>query len=95
MGIQRLKEKYTLDPSFELRECGGEFIAVKRGEELADPSRVVFMNERMVWLWSLLRDEKTVREMVGAFMSRYGVEEEEAMDDVGEFLGKLKCAKII
>lgn len=84
------KETYQLNTEFEMRELGGEFVAVKRGEQEADPSRVVFLNERCIYLWGCLEDGHTLSEMVKMLMNKFEIDDEEAEADVGEFIGKLK-----
>ncbi len=87
-----IKSHYRLLPQFEMRELGGEFIAIEKGEQEADPSRVVFMNERCIFLWGKLEDGASLKQMVEALMDKFDLDEEDAEGDVGEFIGKLKHA---
>lgn len=87
-----IKDSYTLNPDFEMRELGGEFVAIKKGEQQADPSRVVFLNERCIFLWSKLENGCSLKEMTAMLMEKFDIDDEEAEADVGEFIGKLKHA---
>lgn len=92
---REIKQNYYLNTDFEMRELGGEFVAVKKGEQEADPSRVVFLNERCIYLWGCLERECSLKEMVGLLMNKFDIDDEEAEADVGEFIGKLKNAGML
>lgn len=92
----RIKDKYTLNPNFIVRELGGEFIAIQKDEQQAQADRVVFLNERCVFLWVKLEEHCSLIEMVEALMNKFdGIDEDEAQADVGEFIGKLKHAGML
>lgn len=86
------KNTYTLKKGFSCCEFGGEFIAIADGEEIADPSRVVFLNERCVYLWGKLQEGLTISQLVNSLVTKFDIDEEEAEADTGEFIAKLKHA---
>ncbi len=93
--LSKIKNCYALKPDFVLRELGGEFIAVNVHEEQADPSRVVFLNERCCFLWRKLEEQCTLAQMMEALMKKFGIDDEEAEADTGEFIAKLKHAGMV
>jgi hypothetical protein len=89
------KDSYVLKNGFSCRELGGEFVAIADDEEIADPSRVVFLNERCIFLWARLSDGYSLSQMVDALIKKFDIDDEEAEADTGEFIAKLKHAGMV
>ncbi len=80
----KLKEGYIL------RELGGEFCIFheddsENGSLLGLPS----VNETCIFLWERLEKGADAQKLIAAVVDKYGVDEEEAEYEVGEFLAKL------
>lgn len=86
----REEQKYRLKPGYVLRELGGEYLAIPVDLEGEPDTRVAMLNPVAKLLWEQLDSEKTVAELVSAVMEEFEVEEEEAKQDVLEFLGRLE-----
>lgn len=86
----KLKEGYIL------RELGGEFCIFhesdcENGSLLGLPS----INESCIFLWDRLEKGSDAQKLIAAVADQFGIDEEEAEYEVGEFLAKLIHGNII
>ena len=76
--------------NFLLKQIAGDYIVVPVGEKLVDFSAMIILNETGVFLWKLLKDDKSKQQLVEAVMEEYEIDEQTANADVGEFIDTLK-----
>lgn len=86
----KIKEGYIL------RELGGEFCIFyeedsENGSLLGLPS----VNETCIFLWERLENGADTQELIDAVAKKYGVDEEDAEYEVGEFLAKLIHGNVV
>ncbi len=75
---------------FLLKEIAKSWVVVPVGENLVDFQMMMTLNETGVFLWNLLKEEKTQEELTDALLAEYDVDRETAAADVAEFVQKLK-----
>ena len=76
--------------NFVLREIAGEYILVPFGAAAARFNGMITMNGTGSFLWSLLREERTLDELAARMAEEYGVSVEEARADASEFVEQLR-----
>lgn len=91
-----LVKSIQLKEGYVLREMGGEFNIFNENDKM-NGSLVCMpsINELGIFLWTKLQKGATCEEMIEATMKRNGVDDDEAEQDVGEFLAKLIHAGIV
>ncbi|ACV64457.1 conserved hypothetical protein [Desulfofarcimen acetoxidans DSM 771] len=85
----RIKEGYLL------REVAGSHVVVPTGKATLDFTGVITLNETGAFLWKLLADGKTSKELLGALLEEYDTTEAKAKADIDIFLTKLEVADLI
>ncbi len=80
----------VIKDNFLLKQIAGDYIVVPVGEKLVDFSAMIVLNETGVFLWKLLKEEKTVTQLVEAVVAEYDIDRGTAESDVGEFIAMLK-----
>lgn len=77
------------------REIAGDTILVPVGRTVYDSNGLFVLNELGAFIWDLLPSAETEEEICKAVLEEYEVSPEEAMQDIREFLEKLKKLNII
>lgn len=91
-----LVKSIALKSGYVLREMAGEFQIFY--EEDKNNGALVCMpsiNELGIFLWTKIEKGATCEELIKETMERNDVDEEEAEQDVGEFLAKLIHAGVV
>lgn len=76
--------KFSVKQGFIVREIAGEFLAVP--VDASCGANIVVLNPVSKFLWDELREEKSFDELLKAIVSNYSVSEQEAEQDLKEFL---------
>ncbi|MBO5129802.1 MAG: PqqD family protein [Oscillospiraceae bacterium] len=77
------------------REIAGDTILVPVGRTVYDSNGLFVLNELGAFVWDLLPSAETEEGICKAVLEEYEVSPEEAMQDIREFLEKLKKLNII
>ena len=81
---------------FIVREIAGSFVVVPVGQNLVDFSSMITLNETGAFLWNCLTEDTTVEEMCDKLLGEYeGIEKDEALTDINEFINTLKEKSIL
>ncbi|MBR0276855.1 MAG: PqqD family protein, partial [Clostridia bacterium] len=80
---------------FELKEVADSFIAIPVMENVVDFSSVIMLNETAAFLWKILENEKTKKELVNELLGIYDVTEEVAVKDVEKLVEELANAGVL
>lgn len=75
---------------FIMREIAGEFILVPVGAAAMKFNGLITMNELGKYIFELLAEERTVRELAEKITGEYDVSLETALQDTEEFLRQLR-----
>lgn len=79
-------EKFRANSEFIYREIAGESILIPNGETARQFNGLASLNKTGLFLWKLLEQERTLKELSDAFAEEYELTEEQSMEDVTEFL---------
>jgi len=86
----KIKEGYIL------RELGGEFcIFYEEDSENGSLIGLPSVNETCIFLWDRLEKGADTQELINAVAKKYGVDEDDAEYEVGEFLAKLIHGNVV
>ncbi len=86
----KIKEGYIL------RELGGEFcIFFEKDCENGSLDGLPSVNETCIFLWDRLERGADTRELIDAVAKKFGVDEDDAEYEVGEFLAKLIHGNVV
>ena len=77
------------------REIAGDVILVPVGKTVYETNGLFVLNELGAFIWDLLEDASDAEEICRAVLENYEVSEEEARNDVREFLAKLEEMHIL
>ena len=77
------------------REIAGDVILVPVGQTVLDNNGLFVLNEVGADIWDLLPQVETPEEICGHILREYDITEDEAMQDVCEFLNRLRKLEII
>lgn len=77
-----------------LRTVAGKNIVVSVGSEV-DFNGMLTLNDTGVFLWKLLQEDISKEQILTALLKEYDVSESEAKKDIGEFLSRLREAKLL
>ena len=77
------------------REIAGDTILVPVGKTVYDSRGMFIMNELGGFLWDRLEAAETEQDLLNAVLDEYDVAEETAMQDIREFLEKLRDMGIL
>ena len=72
-----------------LRKVGADIILVPLGNSLKDHNGLFMLTETACFLWEMLPECKTVKELANKLFDEYDVTEEQALADTQEFIDKL------
>ena len=90
-----LAEKFRTNPEFIYREIAGEFVLIPSGEAARQSNGLAFLNKTGVFLWKLLEQERTLKQLSIAFAEEYELTEEQSLEDVTAFLELALTRKLI
>ena len=79
---------------FLLRETAGRFIVLPLGGEL-DLGSLITLNETGAFLWRLLEEGKSRKELLEALLEEYDVTPERAEKDLDALLAKMEAAGLL
>ncbi|MCD8020793.1 MAG: PqqD family protein [Clostridiales bacterium] len=79
-------DTFRANPEFLSREVAGEFILVPTGKTCLQFNGVATLNQTGAFLWELLKRERTVLELGKSLAEKYGLTEEQGVEDAMEFL---------
>lgn len=77
------------------REIAGDIILIPVGKTVYENNGLFVLNELGAFIWDLLADAPDAQAICQAVLENYEVSEEEARNDVEEFLSKLKEMDIL
>jgi uncharacterized protein with ATP-grasp and redox domains len=80
---------------FVLKEVAGSYVIVPIGENLIDFSAMITTNETGAFIWNLLKEERSINDLLSELLKEYDVDEETARADILEFLKTLKENKVL
>lgn len=80
------ENRFRTNPEFVAREIAGEFILVPIGKAAEMFNGLASLNPTGVFLWKLLDEERTQKELSDFLAEEYELTEEQSMNDVGDFL---------
>ena len=86
---------YSLKGSYVLRQIAGEYLAVPISNEAGDDANIVILNPVSQIIWGKLENGATFDEILNAVTAEFDVSDEEATDDIKEFLNGLEEAKLL
>lgn len=81
-------KKYSIKQGFIVREIAGEYIAVPVDSSCG--KSIVVFNPVSYFLWQELKREKSFDELLEAMLKNYEISEEEAKNDLNDFLVQLE-----
>ncbi len=79
----------TIKKEMILRKIGTDTILVPVGNALKDHNGLFMLTETACFLWEMLPECKTVKELANKLFDEYDVTEEQALADTQEFIDKL------
>lgn len=92
--------KFLANPEFISREIAGEYVLVPVGKAAELFGGLASLNETGVFLWNLLAEKKSCKELSVFLAEEYELNEEESIADVSDFLDSgikrniiLKCCE--
>ncbi len=80
---------------FILRQVAGNHIVIPSGKAAVDFSGMITLNGSGVFLWKLLEEETTEKELIDKMLDEYDINEETAKNDIKVFIEKLKNADLL
>lgn len=86
---------YSLKGSYVLRQIAGEYLAVPISNEAGDDANIVILNPVSQIIWGKLENGADFNEILNAVTAEFDVSDEEATDDIKEFLNGLEEAKLL
>ncbi len=89
-GADKYDRKFRIDPGYAVREIAGEYIAVPVEVSSAAPPQTVLLNETGYFLWTLLQQETTYKNLIHRMTDEFEVSADEAEKDIDEFLSCLE-----
>lgn len=89
-GADKYDRKFRIDPGYAVREIAGEYIAVPVEVSSKAPPQTVLLNETGYFLWTLLQQETTYKNLIHRMTDEFEVSADEAEKDIDEFLSCLE-----
>ena len=84
-----------IEKEFVLREIAGEYVIIPTGTTVLEFNGLATINEVGVFLWKLLEEGATEKQLISKTLAEYDVDEETARTDIREFLERLVENKVI
>lgn len=97
IGNNVKKEDFAMKikDGFILREVAGSYIVISVGGDSVDFNGMITVNETGAFLWKKLAEDITEKELLGAMLDEYEVDEETAKADISEFLKLLDDGELL
>ena len=86
---------YSLKGTYVLRQIAGEYLAVPISNEAGDDANIVILNPVSQIIWGMLENGADFNEILNAVTEEFDVSDEEATNDIKEFLNGLEEAKLL
>ena len=89
MGVMRGmndSDVFCANPDFVYRQIAGEYILVPVGRAAERFSGLASLNKTGLFLWELLGQERTFRQLATALAKEYELTEDASCQDVADFL---------
>lgn len=86
---------YSLKGNYVLRQIAGEYLAVPISNEAGDDANIVILNPVSQIIWGKLENGADFSEIRNAVTEEFDVSDEEATNDIKEFLNGLEEAKLL
>lgn len=86
---------YSLKGTYVLRQIAGEYLAVPISNEAGDDANIVILNPVSQIIWGKLENGADFNEILNAVTEEFDVSDEEATNDIKEFLNGLEEAKLL
>lgn len=83
---------------YVLKEIEGSYVLLPVGQSIADQKKAVTLNEAGVFVWEILKNGKSMEEVLDEVIRHYQAdetEEEEVRKDVAEFIDQMLSAGIL
>jgi len=77
------------------RSIAGETLLVPIRDKLADMEQLIVLDGTGAFIWEKIDGRATIKEICDALMADYEVDEQQAKNDVSEFIAQLKEADLI
>lgn len=77
------------------REIAGDTILVPVGKTVYDSNGLFVLNELGAFIWEILPRVETEEEICEAILAEYEVSQEEARQDVAEFMNRLRELNVL
>ena len=84
-----------VDKEFVLREIAGDYVIIPIGRTVLSFNGLITVNEIGAFLWNLLQEDVTKKDLVAIVLDEYEVDEETAREDIQEFLDTLVSGGIL
>ena len=81
-----MEKKYQARDGFVKRTIAGEALLVPVGKMTQEFNGMIMLNETGDFLWDLLKEEKTVKELVDAMKVEFDAAEDVLEADIREFV---------
>ena len=85
-GMRLPEEQFRANPDFVAREIAGEYILVPTGKTAESFNGLASLNASGAFLWKLLAQPRTARELSEALAAEYELTAEQSAGDVADFL---------
>lgn len=85
-GLAEELVRYRANPEYIYREIAGESVLVPSGKAAQQFSGLASLNKTGAFLWELLGQERTLRELSRVLREEYELTEEQSTEDVKAFL---------
>ena len=80
---------------YVLKNLGNEHILVPTGGEVTNLNGILVLNDTALFIWKMLENEITEKDLGEAVTKEYNVEHEQAAKDVREFLEELSSKNML
>ena len=95
-GSGKMENKvYSLKDTYVLRQIAGEYLAVPISNAAGDDANIVILNPVSQIIWGKLDNGADFNEILNAVTEEFDVSDEEATNDIKEFLNGLEEAKLL
>ena len=90
MPVMRISNKY------KVREMAGQHVVIIQGRNGEDMTRIISLNKTSLFLWnSLYGKDFEIGDVACVLMREYGIDEDLAMKDAGDWCAKLEECKLL
>ncbi len=86
---------FSINGTYTLRQIAGEYLAIPISNAAVENANIVVLNPVSHLIWKELETEKTLKELLSTVTKEFDVPEEEALNDIKEFLSELEKANLL